>query len=141
MKSANLHQTVAISIFNDGGIEFGAFKLKSCKRWPGASLSPIFVNLRQRGSSQEHEGKLIAQTVDLIGQLIVARYGELASTAADYVVGIPSAGEPIVDAVMNHLPGVKRQVSTKTPADPLGGLRVYLVAPNFSYFYHHKHGH
>ncbi len=101
---ALLYRDTALSIFGDRGIEFGDFKLKSHKRWPDAPLSPIFVNLRQIGSSTEHEGKLTHETVDKIGQFIVDRYGELIAHLPDYIAGIPNAGEPIVDAIMRHLP-------------------------------------
>lgn len=114
-----LYHEVAIGVFGDGGIQFGAFRLKSHKRWPEAPLSPIFVNLREKGSSQEHEGKLTEETVDLIGQLIVHRYGELIAQLPGYIAGIPSAGEPIVDAVMRHLPEnatVQRLYMDKTGA-------------------------
>ncbi|MCX6806743.1 MAG: phosphoribosyltransferase family protein [Candidatus Berkelbacteria bacterium] len=103
-KTSGLFEETALAIFRDGGIEFGSFTLKSHTRWPDAPRSPIFVNLREQGSSEEHEGRLTAETVDIIGRLIVERHGRLVGRSHDYIIGIPRAGEPIVDAIMRHLP-------------------------------------
>lgn len=142
IESAILYRDAALSVFDDKGIEFGAFRLKSHKRWPDAPLSPIFVNLRQKGSSQEHEGKLSPETVDQLGKLIDDRYGEMIAQLPYYIAGIPSAGEPIVDAIMKYLPenakvkrlylekvgiGDARTIGLKTGEEYPAGAKVLLI--------------
>lgn len=131
--TAEFRRRVALAIFNDKGIEFGAFRLKSHKRWPEAPLSPIFVNLRLAGSSQTHEGKLTAGTVDLIGRLMVARYGELITKLPDSIIGIPDAGEPIVDAILKHLPEAARVKRLRLAKIGTGDRRVIVLKEGETY--------
>lgn len=104
IKSALLYTDVALSLYRDGAIKFGAFKLKSHKLYPGAPDSPIFFSIRLKGSSQEHEGTVTLETFDKIGQLITDSFDKVIGFEHSFIAGIPSAAEPIVDAIMKHLP-------------------------------------
>lgn len=86
---------LAIQLFEIGAVEFGAFKLKLHQTQPDAPLSPIFFNLRTPDNPKP--GPLTPEVMDRVGQVLYARalWGQL---RADYVAGIPNAGDPLVEA-------------------------------------------
>ena len=88
MSDLILREKLDLTLFNNGAIKFGAFKLKLHEKNPDAPLSPIYLNLRN----------LSEPTYELIGTVL----DSLASREGfsyDYIIGIPKAGEPIGQAM------------------------------------------
>lgn len=92
---------VADRLFEVGAIKFGAFRLKLHETQPDAPLSPIYLNLRTPDNPKP--GPL---TPELVGEIADLLYGLIHLTEGldfRYVAGIPNAGEPLADALMQRL--------------------------------------
>lgn len=87
-----LKDRLDLQLFDAEAVKFGAFRLKLHEKNPDAPLSPIYLNLRAQPS----------WIYDLMGDILHDAIAE-AGIQFDYIVGIPKAGEPIVQVLAEKL--------------------------------------
>ncbi len=101
---SRISQEVARMLYNRGAFKLGAFELKLHEKNPDAPLSPFFVSIRNKdnptkpGNFQDSDYNLIAKCL-----LSIIRDNKL---EFDTIVGIPRAGDPIVDAMQRMINSV-----------------------------------
>lgn len=102
-------ERLALRIFDEKAVQFGAFELKHHKNNPEAMLSPIFFNLR----TENNPGKKGSLSPDLVNNIGRVLYSVImrARIPFQYVAGIPWAGEPLAESVYytNRLFGGKAE--------------------------------
>lgn len=97
---AALKEKLALDLFDNGNVKFGAFKLKLHEKKPDAPLSPIYLNLRDMPEKfYEISAELMAE--------IIKRYKKINEKYSNfcnyYIAGIPRAGEPFAEKLRKLL--------------------------------------
>lgn len=87
-----IEKRLALRIFEEKAVQFGAFKLKHHDNNPDAPLSPLYFNLRTPDNAKK-PGPLSADLVSRLGGLIYNLIYDL-GLECRYIAGIPRAGEP-----------------------------------------------
>ncbi|MEK7462682.1 MAG: hypothetical protein AAB618_03855 [Patescibacteria group bacterium] len=91
--------TVAKVLFESGAVQIDTkvgFRLKAHDRFPDAPLSPIYLSIRPKGIK---DGTLEPHHFTCLGNAL-AQYTKEQKVFADWICGIPAAGEPIAEALM-----------------------------------------
>lgn len=87
---------LVLALHRTGAIKFGEFRLQVHDDWPGAPLSPFYVNLRtsdnKGGPLTDH---LVLQIAYRLAELLDQEY----PAAWPTLCGLPQAGEPFVNAL------------------------------------------
>ena len=104
MSKVELDQTLkslADALWDSGAFKTGAFKLKLHETNPNAPLSPYYISMRENDVKPGTFPMLCKNIATAIHQDALD-----ALTHADFVVGIPKAGNPIAEALsrINGLP-------------------------------------
>lgn len=89
---------LARSLWDQGAIKFGEFKLKLHEKYPNAPLSPIFLNLRTPDNPKP--GTLTADDVARAAMLMNAYVEYNEKVYFDFVAGIPNAGTPFAQSMI-----------------------------------------
>ncbi len=121
---------LADAIWISGAFKVGAFRLKIHEKNPDAPLSPYYVSMRERDVLPE----TFPDLCDSIARAINAD-AEKASKAANVVIGIPKAGDPIAAALssINGLPQLymdkyegedERHITNRVRGNFVVGMRV-----------------
>lgn len=117
-------------ILERGALKFGAFKLKLHEKNPNALLSPFYMELR--GKDHPKKGPLEAEDFNLIAQCLwniaLDKFSVFQS-----MVGIPRAGEPIVDAIVRIVPKPRGFRAIPLDKKETGNERRIVPAFNFTY--------
>lgn len=95
---------LARSLWEQGAIKFGEFRLKLHEKFPNAPLSPIFLNLRTPDNPKP--GTLTADDVVRATWLMYAYVENNEKVYFDFVAGIPNAGTPFAQS-MTGMAGVQ----------------------------------
>lgn len=130
-----IYREVADLIFDRGAFQFGAFKLKLHEKNPDAPLSPFFLNLRSGDNPKP--GPLASVDFDLIARALWEKTTE-EGLSFQAIVGIPNAGDPIIEAIKRLVPTPRGFRVIKLFKEVLGGKRKIIPLPGFEYWNNEK---
>lgn len=114
-----LKEKLALKLFDNGNVKFGAFKLKLHEKNPDAPLSPIYFNLRNMPD------EFYSLAAELMVE-VIKEYG-YKNSYVDYdcLVGVPKAGEPFAEALGKLL---KKDVFGLEKIDLADGKRKIIIS-------------
>lgn len=98
-----LSEAAARAVFESGTVHIDleeGFEIKVHEDHPNAPVSPFYASLRPDGVK---DGKLSPSDFLIMGQAMVAKAREAKLIYPRSIVGIPQAGEPLVDAFQANL--------------------------------------
>jgi orotate phosphoribosyltransferase len=97
-------KAAAHAIFQSRAVKVDAqkgFKLKAHERFPEAPRSPIYVRMRSKGTKDGRLSQADITTISEAMAVYILLHGLLSE--ANFICGIPAAGEPFVDGIMSFV--------------------------------------
>lgn len=115
-------RSLAQSLWVQGAIKIGEFKLKLHEKFPDAPRSPIFLNLRTPGNPKP--GTLSDDDVMNAAKLMRMYAQNVCSVDFEYVIGIPNAGTPFAEFISRLTDVQLLRLAKETNGDKrcIGGL-------------------